>query len=144
MDKKNKLKNKNIALVILLIIIAVSIYYLNSQKAGFNTEKEIKTIEDKQVQVQNAEVAETEAQIDGYILDENAINRKKSLYQQAPELTGIAGYINTEPDIKIQDLKGKVVLVDFWTYTCINCIRTLPYLKDWHDKYADKGLVILG
>ena len=41
-------------------------------------------------------------------------------------------------------LKGKVVLVDFWTYTCINCIRTLPYLKSWHEKYADKGLVIIG
>ena len=39
---------------------------------------------------------------------------------------------------------AKVVLVDFWTYTCVNCIRTLPYLKDWHDKYADSGLVIVG
>ncbi|MEK6948633.1 MAG: thioredoxin family protein, partial [Nanoarchaeota archaeon] len=98
----------------------------------------------EQVLVQNSEAAETEAQAIGYIPDENAINRKKSLYGYAPELTGIAGYINTNSNIKIQNLKGKVVLVDFWTYTCINCIRTLPYLKDWHDKYADKGLVILG
>lgn len=44
----------------------------------------------------------------------------------------------------IESLRGKVVLIDFWTYTCINCIRTLPYLRDWHEKYKDKGLVIIG
>ncbi len=62
---------------------------------------------------------------------------------EAPELTGIAGWINSEP-LRIEDLKGKVVLIDFWTYSCINCIRTLPYLKDWHEKYSGKGLVIIG
>ena len=138
------MNKKNIVLIILLLVIAASIYYLNSQKASFDSNEEIETGTNKQVQVQNAEVAETEAQAIGYISDKNAVNRKKSLYQQAPELTGIAGYINTDSNIKIQNLKGKVILVDFWTYTCINCIRTLPYLKDWHDKYADKGLVILG
>ncbi len=44
----------------------------------------------------------------------------------------------------MKELRGKVVLIDFWTYTCVNCIRTMPYLKEWHDKYADKGLVIVG
>ena len=58
-------------------------------------------------------------------------------------LAGIGGWINSEP-LKIEQLRGKVVLVDFWTYTCINCIRTLPYLKDWDKKYRDKGLVIVG
>ncbi|MDA1188135.1 MAG: redoxin domain-containing protein [Chloroflexi bacterium] len=61
----------------------------------------------------------------------------------APELKAISGWLNTEP-FALEDLRGQVVLVDFWTYTCINCIRTLPYLKDWHDKYADDGLVIVG
>lgn len=61
----------------------------------------------------------------------------------APELVGIAGWINTDP-IKIADFRGKVVLVDFWTYSCINCIRTLPYLKAWDEKYRDDGLVIIG
>lgn len=61
----------------------------------------------------------------------------------APELTGTQAWINSEP-LKIHDLRGKVVLIDFWTYTCINCIRTLPYLKIWHSKYADDGLVIIG
>lgn len=46
--------------------------------------------------------------------------------------------------LSLNELRGKVVLIDFWTYTCINCIRTLPYLRDWHQKYADKGLVIIG
>ena len=61
----------------------------------------------------------------------------------APEVAGIEAWINSQP-LKIGELKGKVVLVDFWTYTCVNCIRTLPYLKIWHSKYADDGLVILG
>jgi len=62
---------------------------------------------------------------------------------KAPELQGIKGWINSEP-FTIESLRGKVVLLDFWTYSCINCIRTLPYLKGWHEKYADKGLVIIG
>ena len=66
-------------------------------------------------------------------------------YLLSPELTGISGYVNTEDkEIKISDFEGKVVLVDFWTYTCINCIRTLPYLTSWDEKYNDKGLVIIG
>ena len=67
----------------------------------------------------------------------------KSQFRLAPELAKISGYINTNP-ITLADLKGKVVLVDFWTYSCINCIRTIPYLDAWHEKYADKGLVIIG
>ena len=60
-----------------------------------------------------------------------------------PEIRGIASWINSDP-ITFEEQRGKVVLVDFWTYTCVNCIRTLPFLKAWHEKYADKGLVIVG
>jgi len=67
----------------------------------------------------------------------------KSQFKKAPEFTGITSYINTNAT-ELSDLKGKVVLVDFWTYSCINCIRTLPYLVDWNQKYSDKGLVIVG
>ena len=63
--------------------------------------------------------------------------------QTVPEIRGIESWINSEP-ITFEERRGKVVLVDFWTYTCVNCIRTLPYLKAWHEKYADKGLVIVG
>ena len=62
---------------------------------------------------------------------------------QAAEVEGIWAWINSEP-LTIQELRGKVVLVDFWTYTCINCIRTFPFLKLWQARYADAGLVILG
>lgn len=61
----------------------------------------------------------------------------------APELTGIARWFNSEP-LTMADLKGKVVLVDFWTYSCINCVRTLPYITAWDRKYRDQGLVIVG
>jgi thiol-disulfide isomerase/thioredoxin len=67
----------------------------------------------------------------------------KSQFKLAPELAKVSGYINTDP-ITIADLKGKVVMVDFWTYSCINCIRTIPYINAWHEKYADDGLVIVG
>ena len=61
----------------------------------------------------------------------------------APDLVGIDGWINSEP-FTLASQRGKVVLVDFWTYTCVNCIRTFPYLRDWNDKYNSAGLVILG
>lgn len=62
----------------------------------------------------------------------------------APDFSGGGPWINSEPLSLRQDLSGKVVLVDFWTYSCINCIRTFPFLRDWHEKYADQGLVIVG
>ena len=61
----------------------------------------------------------------------------------APAFTGIAKWHNSAP-LSMEQLRGKVVLVDFWTYTCINCIRTLPYVRTWYDKYKDQGLVVVG
>lgn len=61
----------------------------------------------------------------------------------APELIVGGQWFNSAP-LKLSELKGKVVLIDFWTYTCINCIRTLPYNKTWYTKYKDQGLVIIG
>ncbi len=63
--------------------------------------------------------------------------------QCAPEFMGTQEWINSEP-LTMESLRGKVVLIDFWTYTCVNCIRTLPFLREWHDRYADQGLVIVG
>ncbi len=64
-------------------------------------------------------------------------------FGKAPELVGITGWINSSP-LTMEELKGKVVLVDFWTYSCINCLRTLPYLEKWYADYKDQGLVIIG
>lgn len=61
----------------------------------------------------------------------------------APSIDGANKWINSQP-LTMEALRGKVVLIDFWTYSCINCIRTLPYIKGWYDKYHDKGLVIIG
>ncbi len=61
----------------------------------------------------------------------------------APEIAGIAEWMNSTP-LGIADLKGKVVLIDFWTYSCINCIRTLPHITAWAEKYKDQGLVVIG
>ncbi len=60
-----------------------------------------------------------------------------------PDLYGATAWINSPP-LTPASLHGKVVLVDFWTYSCINCLRTLPYIKSWYDKYKDSGLVIIG
>lgn len=61
----------------------------------------------------------------------------------APSLGGAIQWLNSPP-LTLQALRGKVVLVDFWTYSCINCLRTLPYIRAWADKYKDKGLVVIG
>ncbi len=61
----------------------------------------------------------------------------------APELISGGQWFNSDP-LTLTQLKGKVVIIDFWTYSCINCQRTLPYLKDWYAKYHDKGLEIIG
>ena len=72
----------------------------------------------------------------------------------APEFLAAGPWFNTRAPsmgipspsapLKLESLRGKVVLVDFWTYSCINCIRTIPYLKTWYAAYKDKGLVIVG
>lgn len=62
---------------------------------------------------------------------------------KAPSLDGAIQWLNSPP-LKSSDLVGKVVLVDFWTYSCINCIRTLPYVRAWAEKYKDSGLVVVG
>ena len=60
-----------------------------------------------------------------------------------PELNGATGWLNTA-SLTREALRGKVVLVDFWTYSCINCLRALPYIRAWAAKYKDHGLVVLG
>ena len=61
----------------------------------------------------------------------------------APEFVGITKWLNSNP-LTMAELRGQVVLIDIWTYTCINCLRTLPYIRDWNSKYAGNGLTIVG
>jgi len=72
-----------------------------------------------------------------------AAENTKSSAQNLPEFQGISQWLNSSP-LSIQDLKGSVVMVQFWTFACINCQRTLPYVTRWHEQYAAKGLKIIG
>ena len=75
----------------------------------------------------------------------NTINQiDKSRYKMAPDLVGIEHYLNTSAEKLEKEMEDKVILYDIWTYSCINCIRTLPYITAWNDKYADHGLLIIG
>jgi thiol-disulfide isomerase/thioredoxin len=61
----------------------------------------------------------------------------------APELAGLDPWVNSAP-LTMEGLRGRVVLVNFWTFGCHNCRNTLPKVKSWHERYADRGLVIVG
>jgi len=61
----------------------------------------------------------------------------------APEFEGISGWINSE-ELNLDDLRGKVVFLDFWTYGCINCQRTLPSVRELYSRYSSRGLVVVG
>ncbi|MDA3956281.1 cytochrome c biogenesis protein DipZ [Oceanispirochaeta sp.] len=73
-------------------------------------------------------------------------NARLGDYGLVPEIVTPGPWLNTEGNqaLTMESLKGKVILIDFWTYSCINCVRTLPHLRAWHDAYADEGLVIIG
>ncbi len=120
-------RNSPLTLAIAVALITIAILFLMSTKAQMKTG-----------------YTAPQAGSAPYVSNASVIAQKKALFQPAPELQGISGYINAPPNFSISGLRGKVVLVDFWTYSCINCIRTLPYLEAWDQKYRDKGLVIIG
>jgi thiol-disulfide isomerase/thioredoxin len=64
-------------------------------------------------------------------------------YGPAPEFAGIEGWLNSPP-LSIEGLRGKVVLVEFWTHRCINCLHVLPHTIQWHERYKARGLVVVG
>jgi len=78
----------------------------------------------------------------GPILGRELENKLEQPYD-APEISGITQWFNSQP-LDLPSLKGKVVLIDFWTYSCINCIRTLPHIESLYEKYKDNGLVVIG
>jgi cytochrome c biogenesis protein CcdA/thiol-disulfide isomerase/thioredoxin len=112
------------------------------------TKFEDNSLVDQQLQLLGGEKSNTSGELMFDVLNEENI--------KAPELIPGGVWFNTSANSlnnlselakqgkALESLRGKVVLIDFWTYTCINCIRTLPYLKDWDTKYKDEGLVIIG
>lgn len=142
------MQKKTLLLGIVILSIIAIIYAIEHQKASTITtyERSIELV-DKGEQRIVKNPTEINSTIESFGDDNERAKRiaeKEKLYERAPELAGIQGYLNTEDGLKISDLPNKVVLVDFWTYTCINCIRTLPHLTAWDEKYRDKGLVIIG
>jgi len=76
----------------------------------------------------------------------SALNGKNVLPEtkKAPEFVGIANWLNTPRPLSMASLRGKVVLIDFWTYTCINCVRELPHVVAWYNKYKDYNFIVIG
>lgn len=78
------------------------------------------------------------------VTEEDLLNTTHPLEgSSAPELTGLASWISSDP-VTLASLQGKIILIDFWTYSCINCIRTLPFILEWQEKYEPLGLRIIG
>ena len=77
-------------------------------------------------------------------LDESTSINQDSGTRKAPNLVGISHYLNTSSDELTKKMENKVILYDIWTYSCINCIRTLPFITSWDEKYSDHGLLIIG
>jgi thiol-disulfide isomerase/thioredoxin len=75
--------------------------------------------------------------------DLNAPSRIAAVQDTAPDFVGINKWFNSAP-LNLADLRGKVVLVDFWTYGCVNCVNTLPHVTALYEKYKDRGLVVVG
>jgi thiol-disulfide isomerase/thioredoxin len=118
---RNEIKSATIAGIIIIAAVAGIAYYFSSLDNPS----------------QNLNLVKTQSTNSSAPIDE-------SQYPLAPNLVGISGYVNTSPDDLKSQMQNKVVLYDFWTYSCINCLRTLPYLKAWNEKYADSGLLIIG
>jgi len=149
MTKQTFFKNKDnisaaiMAIAVVTLIVGFAIYFNNP---SFNKSSSI--IQQQKIDKAISAATSKNGNIITINLDKNKFtNIDKSQFQKAPDLTQISGYLNTPNNnqpIHLANYKGKVVLIDFWTYSCINCIRTIPYLNDWYSKYADKGFLIIG
>lgn len=116
---------KSLILVLIILVIIGVIYYLERQRLPRLGPDAIIPLTDQQI-------------------NNMSIQEKQDQYPRANKIVSPAGYVNTD-GVSIEELIGKkVILVDFWTYSCINCQRTLPYLTAWYDKYQDQGLEIVG
>ena len=155
--KKNNLIQKPFAALAIFIFVVSAILFIQSQKVHPGSDNAVTNSGTLKTDLlnkfnNNSQTGEntfpvtsnSKNSVDNSVKQDSAIIKdKESKFPRAPDFFGIENWINSKP-LKIEELRGKVVLVDFWTYTCINCIRTLPYLKDWDKKYRDKGLVIVG
>lgn len=98
-------------------------------------------------QADNEPYSSEQGEVNGEQADEAKIADEPTEFTNsglAPELLGLTNWINTEKPLTSEDLKDKVVLVNFWTYSCIDCTRAIPFVTKWHNTYKDQGLVVIG
>ncbi len=127
--------SKIVSLIVVLLMIVSVITYIEMHKVG---ESAAAPVGDDFASSTAPISSSSRAQI---------IVQKALEYPRAKEIVDPTGFINTPDGMPItisQYIGKKVILIDFWTYSCINCQRTIPYLNDWYSKYEDKGLVIIG
>ncbi len=154
------LNARNLTLIAVVIVIIGSITYLESQKSRPSVSASLQEIVQCQNPGPDGSCTTTSSSIPETVLstgtdtkitdvpsnsETSAYKAKATRYERFVEIVNPSGFINTgEVPVTISSLIGKkVVLVDFWTYSCINCQRTLPYLTDWYTKYRDSGLEII-
>lgn len=132
---------RHILLIFAVIAIVSTIGYLEVKKPR-QSDSEVQTIA---ITPPSAPAKNATSSVVSVSEDRSSVlKEKKATYSPAKELSGIKGYINSSA-FKLADLVGKkVILIDFWTYSCINCQRTTPYLNAWYEKYNNKGFVIVG
>jgi thiol-disulfide isomerase/thioredoxin len=151
-------KNKNRALGVVIVIIIGTIWYIEAGKPATSSSAAIELTST----VPGLSAASSTAGVSGSSTPATAVSTaarvaaKSKKYSPGKELADIQDYINsptiladgmasTTAPFKLADFVGKkVILIDFWTYSCINCLRTIPYLNAWYQKYKDEGLVIVG
>lgn len=123
------MKNEPIKLILILVFILIFVLWVfilnNNKKSELKEESEIKKVND------NIETTKKPK------------NNLFNINEKAPDLIWLENWINSKEIKSLDELKWKVVFIDFWTYSCINCIRTLPYMQDLHEKYWKEWLVIL-
>ena len=129
-------------LIIVLLAIIGSIFYFESTKPKIDN-----TPINAEIKIEESFGGDNYTESSEKILSELDTNRiisKSEKYERAKELVGPEGFINVDNITISENIGKKVILVDFWTYSCINCQRTLPYLTSWYEKYKDDGLLIIG
>ena len=134
-------QNLRRALGVVVALTALAIAFNLDRHAQTAVPDYVKAIQDR---VERSDRAERElAKVRGPTRETSAGLRD---YGVAPGFTGVGQWINTpdERPLTIAGLRGKVVLIDFWTYSCINCLRTLPHLRAWDKTYREQGLAIVG
>ena len=149
--------NKKISLIVVVLIIIGAIWYLEMGKVHSNPTGDMGQALNVDAtstvtgdMTDTTSTGSTTTNIPTSPIAKNALAQlaaadKKAGDQPAIEIVDPTGFVNVSSTFKLSSLIGnKVILLDFWTYSCINCVRTIPYLNAWYQKYKDQGLVIVG